>query len=166
MLGLISYDKDFFAWTQEQSRILTQAGNNQQEAKGIDYLNVAREIEGLGRKRKRAVQWAIVRITENLLKLQFSSCIITRDAWEEVVVANRFLVNDDFSASPSLRHEVDIVRAYRDARRMAMVNLETTDSNGPRLQLPSENLFTIEQILDVNWWPVNTHRLNVTLVRL
>jgi hypothetical protein len=45
----VDYEQDFFAWTQEQARILRARGT-----RGLDWDNLAEEIESMGRRPARA----------------------------------------------------------------------------------------------------------------
>ena len=47
----VAYDDDFFAWTQEQARLL-RAG----ELTAVDVENLAEEIESVGRSDRREIR--------------------------------------------------------------------------------------------------------------
>jgi len=52
----IEYEEDFYAWMAEQSRLL-RAG----EFSAIDAVNIAEEIESLGRSDRRELKSRLVR---------------------------------------------------------------------------------------------------------
>jgi hypothetical protein len=51
----IEYEVDFFAWTEEQARLL-RAG----EVTDIDALNLAEEIESVGRSDRREIRSRLI----------------------------------------------------------------------------------------------------------
>jgi Domain of unknown function DUF29 len=65
------YDRDFFAWTQQQAALLRRAAAGEPSS-DLDLQNLAEEIESLGKRDRRALPAQLARITEHLLKLQFS----------------------------------------------------------------------------------------------
>lgn len=98
------YDQDFFLWTQEQaSQLRVQAGRSNV---GVDWENVAEEIESLGKSDRRGVRSRLERILEHLLKLAFSPAAEPRNGWIETVVEQRRTLRGILADSPSLRREV------------------------------------------------------------
>ena len=96
--GLSLYDRDFFAWSQEQGRLLT-AGS----AAGLDWKKLAEEIEGLGRSDRREITTRMGIILQHLLKWQFqpagrsgswrppssSSAAVSRRSWRRAPASSR-----------------------------------------------------------------------------
>ncbi len=152
----IGYDTDFLAWTQEQARLLRDAAQDRPNTP-IDWENVAEEIESMGRSELRAVESALVRVIEHLLKLEHSPATAPRGDWKLSVVEHRDRVARDLSASPSLRGKIDLPSIHRTARKMAALGLERDGL--PHDALPAECPYTLDQILDDDWWPANRHDL-------
>ncbi len=152
----IGYDTDFLAWTQEQARLLRDAAQDRPNTP-IDWENVAEEIESMGRSELRAVESALVRVIEHLLKLEHSPATAPRGDWKLSVVEHRDRVARDLSASPSLRGKIDLSGIHRTARKMAALGLERDGL--PNDALPAECPYTLDQILDDDWWPANRHDL-------
>ena len=61
-----AYDEDFFAWTEEQARLL-RAG----ELAEIDALNLAEEVESVGRSDRREIRSRLIVLLTHLLKWHF-----------------------------------------------------------------------------------------------
>jgi hypothetical protein len=60
-------------------------------------------------------------------------------------------------ASPSLRGRIDPANIYRTGRKIAALGLER---DSIRLNdLPADCPFSLEQLLDEDWWPTNRHGL-------
>lgn len=150
----IGYDADFLAWTQEQARLLRDAAQDRPNTP-IDWENVAEEIESMGRSELRAVESALVRVIEHLLKLEHSPATAPRGDWKLSVVEHRDRVARDLSASPSLRGKIDLSGIHRTAQKMAALGLERDGL--PNDALPAECPYALDQILDDEWWPVNRH---------
>ncbi|MCG5239835.1 DUF29 domain-containing protein [Azospirillum doebereinerae] len=153
----IGYDTDFLAWTEEQARLLREASRERINTP-IDWENVAEEIESMGRSQLRAVESALVRAIEHLLKLEHSPAADLRGGWRRLVREQRDQANDALADSPSLRGKLDFAKAYRRGRDYAIDGLEQ-DRTAVELSL-TDGPYTLDQVLDPDWWPVNRHGLS------
>ena len=76
------YDEDFVRWTEEQAAALQQAkGSNLP----LDWENLAKEIESLGRSDRRELRSQITRILRHLLKLEVSPAAESRAGWRSTI---------------------------------------------------------------------------------
>ncbi|CAO3350994.1 DUF29 domain-containing protein [Azospirillum melinis] len=152
----IGYDTDFLAWTEEQARLLREAARERINTP-IDWENVAEEIESMGRSELRAVESALVRVIEHLLKLEYSPAADPRGDWKVSVLEHRDRVARDLSASPSLRGRIDTADIHKTGRKIAALGLER---DGMQLSdLPIDCPYSLDQLLDEDWWPANRHDL-------
>ena len=156
-MGKIAYGEDFYAWTQDQGRRLREAGASRVNVP-VDWENVAEEIESMGRSELSAVESALTRVMEHLLKLEFSPAQEPRNGWAASVVEHRARLAKDLKASPSLRGRIDLEDDYRTARRLAGLGLQR--DGVPKGELPETCPYTLEQLLDEDWWPANRHGLD------
>jgi len=156
-MGKISYDEDFYAWTQEQGRRLREAGASRVNAP-VDWDNLAEEIESMGRSELSAVESALMRVMEHLLKLEFSPAVDPRRGWAASVVEHRARAAKDLKASPSLRGRIDLDGEYQTARELAVLGLARDGVESG--DLPDACPYTLEQLLDRAWWPANRHGLD------
>ncbi|PWC78216.1 DUF29 domain-containing protein [Azospirillum sp. TSH64] len=152
----IGYDTDFLAWTEEQARLLREAARGRINTP-IDWENVAEEIESMGRSELRAVESALVRVIEHLLKLEHSPAADPRGDWKVSVLEHRDRVARDLSASPSLRGRIDTANIYKSGRKIAALGLER-DGMRPN-DLPADCPYSLDQLLDEDWWPKSRHGL-------
>ena len=153
----IGYEDDFYAWTQEQARLLREAARERLNTP-IDWEHVAEEIEDMGRSETRAVESSLSRILEHLLKLEYSSAADPRNVWKASVVEHRSRVQRDLKASPSLRGKIDLPDVYETARELAALGLAR---DGVSVNdLPAECPYSLERIAEKGWWPVNRHGLD------
>jgi len=151
-----AYQTDFYAWTQDQARQLREAAAARVNLP-LDFENLAEEVESMGRSDARAVNSALTRILEHLLKLEYSPAAGPRDGWEESVNVQRLNLRDVLADSPSLHGRIDLERCWRDGRRLAARGLNQ-DGIAPGA-LPVACPYTLDQAFDESWWPANRHGL-------
>jgi hypothetical protein len=123
MSGL--YDQDLRLWSEEQARMLRAAADAGWNAP-IDWVNVAEEIESLGRSERHALASHIGIVIEHLLKLQASPATEPVRGWRDTIRRARRDIERRLKDSPSLRREVaDMVAdELRSARSLVRANLE------------------------------------------
>lgn len=92
------YERDYYAWTQEQAARLRALRPN-----GLDVENLAEEIETLGRSERRAVTSLMRQIVHHLLKLEMLPWEGAREHWQAEVRVFRDDLEAEFRDSPSLR---------------------------------------------------------------
>ena len=150
------YDVDFYRWTQEQAALLRQVPGERINLP-IDWTHAAEEIEDMGRSDLRAVNSHIGVILEHLLKLEHSPAGNPRDGWIETVARCRGDVSRILDDSPSLRRKLPErwLKEYALARRSAVRGL-ARDGVGAE-EIPAAPPYSIDQVLDPDWWPVNRH---------
>ena len=61
----VDYEQDFYAWTVEQGRLLRTG-----ELSAIDAVNLAEEIESMGRRDRRELENRLTVLLTHLLKWQ------------------------------------------------------------------------------------------------
>jgi hypothetical protein len=141
------YDHDYFAWTVEQGRLLRGL-----RPTGLDWENVAEEIESLGRSDKRSIENNLNVVVLHLLKWRYQAEKRKGD-WKSSLIEHRKRLNRLVAESPSLRHypaEV-LAREYTVARLRA-----SAETGLPESAFPEECPFTIEQVLAPDFWPDET----------
>jgi len=153
----IGYDDDFYAWTQEQARLLREAARERINTP-LDFENLAEEVESMGRSEARALASALMRVIEHLLKLEHSPVAEPRAGWRTSVLNHRIDAGEELEASPSLQRRIDLDRIYRNAARLAADGLSR--DGVPADALPAECPYDLERLLDPDWWPVNRHGLD------
>lgn len=152
-----AYDDDFYAWTQDQARLLREASAARVNLP-LDFAHLALEIEDMGKSDRRSVQSALARVIEHLLKLEFSPAADPRGGWRKSVREQRAAALDALDDSPSLRGRIDLATAWRRGRGFAVDGL-APDRVDERL-LPTDCPYDLDQLLDEDWWPANRHDLD------
>jgi hypothetical protein len=145
------YDRDFFAWTQQQAEFLRREAILR-PGTDLDLENLAEEIESLGKRDRRALTNNVARIAEHLLKLQYSPATDPRPGWESSVDVHRSKARKILADSPGLRSDLQATlgESYDDGRRRAARALR--GEIDPKA-LPERCPYTVDQILDHDWWP-------------
>src|SRR5487761_1403224 len=93
----VDYDRDFYAWTNEQARLLRTG-----ELSAIDAANLAEEIESMGRSDRRELQSRLAVLIMHLLKWRFQPS--ARSAgWLGTIREQRLQIELILEDSPSLR---------------------------------------------------------------
>jgi len=140
----VAYDEDFFAWTQEQARLLREG-----EVADIDLENLAEEIESVGKSDRREIRNRLTVLLVHLLKWQFQPKR-RGSSWSVTIWEQRLQINSALEDSPSLRPFFsDILStSYRRARDKAAQETRLR----PHV-LPPECPYTPEQILSEDFLP-------------
>lgn len=140
------YDTDFFAWTQHQAAALV-AGHMSE----LDLINLAEEIESLGKRDRRELASRLGVLVMHLLKWCYQPDMRqTGQSWRRTIRTQRRDVERLLKQSPSLRRLMaDMVE--EDFRHM---RFDASDETGlPMETFPDNCPWTIEQILDESFWP-------------
>jgi seryl-tRNA(Sec) selenium transferase len=141
------YDRDFYAWTQEQAAKL-RAGR----VADVDFENIAEELEAMGRAEKRQLGNRLTLIIMHLLKMSVQSDKLPHygNSWRATIREQRRRVHGLLRDNPSLKPMLNEVfaEAYQDA-----VDEAIRETNLPESAFPATNPFSLEQVLDQDYWP-------------
>jgi|ERR1700735_5061991 hypothetical protein len=140
----VAYDDDFFAWTQEQARLLRTGDFSQ-----IDIENVAEELESMGRSDKREIDSRLEILLMHLLKWKVQ-VRMRSPGWAGTIREQRRRIQKLLRESPSLGPVVGqmIPEAYVEGREKAAGETGLAES-----VFPADCPFTSEQILSEDFLP-------------
>jgi hypothetical protein len=144
------YEDDFYAWTQYQAEVLRSLPTSDNR---FDRENVAEEIEAVGRNERDTVRSQVRRILEHFLKLAYSPARDPRSGWRGSIIGARAELDDKLS--PTLRQDLSAVVAklYATARKRVASDLQDHDEQEAAASLPAECPYSLDQILDEDWYP-------------
>ena len=91
------YERDYFAWTQQQATMLRSG-----QISGVDALHLAEAIEDLGRSEKRALASRMIVLLAHLLKWQHQPALRSK-SWQRTITTQRKDVKYELAGSPSLK---------------------------------------------------------------
>jgi hypothetical protein len=142
------YEHDYYAWIQNQVRALRKRRVDE-----IDWLNVAEEIEYLGKSERHSVESQIARIAEHFLKLAHAPArtkALNRRGWELTIREARHQIRKLLNESPSLRRKATelLSDGYESGRTYALIALKLPDA-----AIPESSPWTVAQILDEGFLP-------------
>jgi len=142
------YDRDFYAWANEQAGLL-RAGRLSE----ADIEHIAEEIESMGRSEKRELVNQLTVVLLHLLKWQRQPTL-RGTSWRLTVEEQRNQIEDHLADNPSLKSAVQeaIVAAYRNALLGAA--RETGLDHG---LFPVICPWSLEQIMDLAFYPEATN---------
>ena len=139
-----TYDRDFYAWANEQAALL-RAGRLSE----ADIAHIAEEIESMGKTEKRELVSRLSVLLLHLLKWQFQPD--RRGAsWKASIKVQRNRLADHLVDNPSLKAVLhhSIGRAYEDAVIEAEAETGLSGST-----FPATCPWTFDQMMDPDFWP-------------
>ena len=147
MQARAGYEEDLFAWTQEQAALLRAHAPD-----GLDWENLAEEIESMGRRDRRELESRLAVILLHLLKWQ-TQPELRGTSWRSTLRTQRREIRRLLKQSPSLRREVpDLMReAYGDAVKDAVDETEL-----PAKTFPNTCPYEPDEVLDEDHLPMST----------
>jgi hypothetical protein len=138
------YDQDFYAWANEQARLL-RAGDLSE----ADLEHIAVEIESMGKAEKRELVSRLGVLLAHLLRWQIQP---ERRAisWEVAIINQRRALVRHLTDNPSLTSRIPeaLDDAYGDARGDARA-----ETGLPQDSFPTACLWPFEQVMDEAFWP-------------
>jgi hypothetical protein len=138
------YENDFYAWTQEQARLLRDRRWNE-----LDIENLAEEVESVGRSDKHQIQNRLKVLLAHLLKWKYQPGARS-SAWRGTIREQRDRLRMVLDDSPSLHDYPALVfdSAYLSARLLA-----AKETGIDFTLFPESCPFTLEQALDDEFLP-------------
>lgn len=143
MTTATDYETDFYLWTQQQAALLRQGQLTQ-----IDAINLAEEVESMGKSGQRAVESFLRNIVMHLLKWKYQP-ERRSNSWRLSIRDGRYQVAKRLRESPSLTPKIGdmVLEEYPMARDYAAV-----ETGLPLTTFPEPCPFTLEQITS-DYWP-------------
>jgi len=148
------YETDFYTWIFRNIELLKQRRFSK-----IDVDILIDELESMAKRDKRELISHFIILLAHLLKWQFQLKQLTEQwqtrqggSWRGSIMEQRLQIIKQLKESPSLKNYLAeaVEKAYPDAIKIAMQ--ETQMSQGT---FPKKCSYTIEQLLDENFYPVN-----------
>ncbi len=142
--SLTLYEKDFYAWTQAQAKLLQDGVWD-----SLDIVNLVEEIESLGKQQRQELRNRIGILLGHLLKWEFqpnqrskSWFVTLREQRREIL----YLLEQNPSLKPYLPEALQ--KAHQSGIDLVVRETPLKDRD-----LPPECLYTLEEIMDSNFFP-------------
>jgi hypothetical protein len=142
------YDTDILVWSENQAALLRRrAAGELANDEGLDWLNLAEEIESVGASQKREVRSRLMLICQHLLKWKYQPELQSR-SWQSTLYVQRRDLLNLFEDSPSLRPFAERVlpAAFANGRQAA-------ERETGLLHLTDVCPWSLEQIISVDFLP-------------
>ena len=138
------YDRDFYAWANEQAGLL-RAGKLTQ----ADIEHIAEEIESMGKTEKRELISRLAVLLTHLLKWKFQTERRTK-SWRLTVEEQRRQVGRHIRDNPSLKSSLSeaIEEAYGDA-----IIAAERETDLDRAAFPSACPWSFGEMMAHDFWP-------------
>ena len=139
------YETDYYAWTQDTVEAIKAKKFNE-----VDYDKIIEELIDLGISQKTSLRSHLKNLISHLLKLQYQPNMNFGRSWNLTINNSRDEIQICLKQSPSLKHHITnmLPMAYRIGLRNAM-----KETGLDKNTFPEECPYTIEQLLDEEWYP-------------
>jgi len=143
-MGAVKHDEDYYAWTRQQAQWLKQGRWAE-----LDIEHLSEELESMGASDKRELMSRLTVLIAHLLKWQYQS-ERRGVSWRLTIAEQRRAIRRLLDDSPSLKPLLPgfVASEYFDARSDAIYETSLSKS-----VFPIECPYTLEQILDREFWP-------------
>lgn len=138
------YDVDYHAWLTSNAALL-RAGR----LADIDAMQIAEELDDMGKSERRAIESWLKVLILHLLKWRLQP-MRRGVSWQQSIDNARDEIVQRLQDSPSLKPRLDemIAARYSAVRRMAM-----RETGLPLDTFPESCPFAVEDLLDEDYWP-------------
>jgi hypothetical protein len=138
------YERDFYAWANEQAALLRANQLGQ-----ADIEHIAEEIESMGRSEKRELVSRLIVLLLHLLKWQYQP-ELRGTSWRSSIRVQRISIESHIQDNPSLK--AVLPAAIAEAYRVAKIEAED-QTNLPEATFPVACPWTFGQMADEDFWP-------------
>jgi hypothetical protein len=138
------YERDFYAWANEQAALL-RAG----KLDNADVVNIAEEIESVGRSEKSQLINRLTMLLLHLLKWRYRPSF-RGNSWRLTIKEQRYRVRRHMKDNASLKSQLD--EAMLDAYGLAQIRAER-DTGLAVETFPEACPFTFEQATSEDFLP-------------
>ena len=136
------YEEDYQQWLDKTVLLLKN-----RQVDSLDYEHLIEELEAWGREQKNAVESLVIQVIQHLLFYQYwsSEREYNERHWRGELIG--FRTQLELRLTTNLRNHLSnrLDYLYSKAKKMAEVKTD--------LKLPSENPYTLADILDEDWLP-------------
>lgn len=138
------YDKDFFAWTQEQAKLLKERALSK-----LDIEHLLDEVESMGNQNKTELKNRLSVLIMHLLKWQYQP-EYRGNSWYMTIGNQRLEITDLIEDNPSLRHFLPEIFEKSYKKAVLKASIETRMHKNT---FPESCEWNIMQVLDDEFFP-------------
>ncbi|WP_341734292.1 DUF29 domain-containing protein [Microcoleus sp. EPA2] len=138
------YETDFYAWTEEQAKLLKH-----QKWSQLDLPNLIEEIESLGKQQRAELRNRLSILIGHLLKWEYQISKRSR-SWVNTICIQRIDILELLKENPSLKPYLEEALQTAYSKGIALASGET---NLPRKTFPENCSYTLEDIFSDRFYP-------------
>ena len=140
------YDQDFYAWTQEQAKLIKQ-----KVFKRVDIAHLEEELESMGASEQRSLESKLTQLMMHMLKLKYQPDYINTKSWIRSIKFQRNDIHRILKKSPSLHAKINefLSDVYENAILMA-----ANETGLEEDECPSICEWSSQQVLDNTFYPI------------
>ncbi len=147
MSSLSLYEKDFYAWTQEQAKLL-----HNKHFTSLDISHLEEELLIMGASEKRELESRLEQLLMHLLKWKYQPTYINKKSWERTIKEQRIKLIRHLKDNPSLKNHDTFNERFMEAYDTAI--LRAAEETGLDESIfPIECEWSSEQVMDNNFYP-------------
>jgi hypothetical protein len=144
-MGSVSlYEQDFYAWTQEQAKLIKERALDR-----LDLAHLFEEIESMGNQNKTELRSRISVLLMHLLKWKYQP-ELKSNSWYLTIANQRLDIADLIEDNPSLKHFLPELFAKAYSKAVSKATLETGIKKSA---FPEKCEWSIEQALNEDFFP-------------
>ena len=137
------YDEDILLWSERQSDLLRRIAAGEPVNERPDWVNIAEEVESVGRSDLRAVESLLLQACMRMLKAEAWPNSLSVPTWQSDALLFRSQARRAFS--PSMRQRIDVGELYADAVRALPTSMDGLPPQPVSLTCP----MTLDELLAV-----------------
>jgi hypothetical protein len=141
---VISYDNDFYSWTQEQAELLKNGRFSE-----LDIDNLIEEVESMGRSEKRELESRLTILLLHLLKWKYQEVRRGR-RWQLSIDEQRLQFCKTLNENPGLKPTLDEI--IKDAYKLAVIKA-ARETKISKSIFPECCPWTLAQFIDDGFYP-------------
>jgi hypothetical protein len=141
---MITYQSDFYKWTQQQTALLKSKQFNQ-----LDLDNLIEEIKSMGISEKRELISRLTILLGHLLKWKIQP-EKRSNSWRATIAVQRIDLKEHLSDNPSLKHQLN--ERFQDSYQKGIL-LAVKETELHPSKFPKNPPFTLENTFDDDYFP-------------
>jgi len=144
MSSLSLYEKDFYAWTQEQAKLIKNKAFER-----LDLTHLFDEVEDMGNRHADEIESRLEILLMHLLKWKYQPNLQSK-SWQLTIKEQRLAINRRLKKMPSLKSKLPEI--FEESYAPSLLHAEQ-ETGLDESTFPTKSPWTIEQVLNAEFYP-------------